>query len=84
MLWAQFVVAAVAAVTTLADYGRFPEAFAPSPLVAVPCLAAAVVIPAAVLIAGWREPHTRKRAIEVAISLGLAAFTAWALMPLVM
>ena len=84
MLWSQVVVAAVAAVTTLADYGRVPAVLAPSPLAAGPCLAVAVVIPVAVLIAGWREPHTRKRVIEVAISLGLAAFTAWALMPLVM
>ena len=84
MLWAQVVVAAVAAVTTLADHGRLPAAFAPSPLVAAPCLAAAVAIPAAVIIAGWREPHARERFIEVAVSLGLAAFTVWALMPLVM
>ena len=84
MLWSQVVVAAVAAVTTLADYGRLPAVLAPSPLVAGPCLAAALVIPAAVIIAGWREPNARERLIEVAVSLGLATFIVWALIPLVM
>jgi hypothetical protein len=84
MLWSQVVVAAIAAVTTLADYGRFPAAFAPSPMVAAPCIAAAMVIPVAIIALGWRDPLGRRRAIEAAVSIGLAAFTAWALLPLVM